>query len=206
MVAWHIFLPAAVLVAVIPGANQLLGLRNAAVRGARYALVGMLGRFAAFALLSVAVVSGLGAIMARSAVVFEVIRWAGVAYLIWLGIAMLRNPGAENADGDGDPGNRPGYDAARREFLTALTNPKAVLLFAAFIPQFAPSGGSTAVLLLLAAAYVAVEAVAALGYVVAGVVLGRASGVLRASPRRLDQAAGVGFLGFGAYLAVADRP
>ncbi|GAB3296980.1 LysE family transporter [Epidermidibacterium keratini] len=205
MIAWHVFLPAAVIVAVIPGANQLLGLRNAALHGVRYALVGMLGRFSAFVLLSVAVVSGLGAIMQRSVIVFEAIRWAGVAYLIWLGISMLRAPGTEPS-GEGAPGRSGMYAAARREFLTAITNPKAVLLFAAFLPQFTPRGGSTAVLLLLAAAYIAVEALAAVGYIVAGVVLGRASGALRASPRRLDQAAGVGFLGFGAYLALADRP
>lgn len=200
---WPEFLPAAFLMAVIPGANQVLGLRNATLFGVRYALIGIVGRFSAFAFLVFLTVVGLGTVMARSVVVFDVVRWVGVAYLVWLGISTLRQAG--RAAPRQEPRRVRLRDAARCEFVTALTNPKALLLFASFVPQFVPRGASATTLLLLAVAYIAVEAAVAAAYVAAGVVLGRRDGGLRVQPKRLDQAAGMGFLGFGGFLATAHR-
>ncbi|MFJ8955569.1 LysE family translocator [Streptomyces sp. NPDC102381] len=206
MIDWQVFLPAAVLMAMIPGANQLLGLRNAALIGARHALVGVAGRFTAFALLVALVVLGLGTVLAKSAVAFEILRWLGVAYLIWLGVTTLRNAGR----GDSGPAERTAavrsLTVARQEFLTALTNPKALLLFASFLPQFLPAAAPPATLIPLAAAYIAVEGAAALVYIAAGRCLSHADGRLRLPRRHLDRATGIGFLAFGGYLILARRP
>ncbi|UNS95237.1 LysE family translocator [Streptomyces tubbatahanensis] len=210
MIAWQLFLPAAFLLAMIPGANQLLGLRNAALAGARYALAGVAGRFAAFALLVTMVVSGLGTALARSALAFEVVRWLGVAYLLWLGVTALRNAGAgAGAGGRERAVSRPPARhavAVRQEFATALSNPKALLLFASFLPQFLPAGAAAHSLVPLAAAYIAVEGVAAVLYIAVGRALRQDGSRLRVPRRRLDQATGVGFLGFGGYLLFAHRP
>ncbi|WP_369200132.1 LysE family translocator [Streptomyces sp. PU-14G] len=204
MIAWHFFLPAAFLMAVIPGANQLLGLRNAALAGARYALVGVAGRFAAFALLVTLVVSGLGTVLAQSAVAFEVVRWLGVAYLMWLGVSALWKAGTGSRDAAGAVRVRYAV-AVRQEFVTALSNPKALLLFASFLPQFLPDGAAPSSLIPLAVAYVAVEGLAALVYIAAGRSL-RHERRMRVPRRRLDQATGIGFLGFGGYLLFTHRP
>lgn len=201
---WSVFLPAAFLMAMIPGANQVLGMRNAALYGMRSAVTGVAGRFAAFAILVLLVVVGLGAVLARSVVVFELIRWAGVAYLLWLGISTLRRAGHDATESASER-VRP-RDAARREFITALSNPKALLLFVSFLPQFLPRPPSGASLLLVAVAYVGVEAVAAVAYLSVGTALRRQGGRLRVSPKRLDQVAGISFLGFGGWLATTGRP
>jgi len=88
MVQWAVLLPASVLVAATPGANQLLALRNGVRSGTRTAVVASLGRFGAFALMVVAVAIGVGALLATSQAVFEALRWAGVA--IWCGWACER--------------------------------------------------------------------------------------------------------------------
>lgn len=205
MIAWHLFLPAALVMAMIPGANQLLGLINAALGGVRRALLGLVGRFSAFALLVAVAVMGLGAILSKSAIAFEVLRWLGVVYLLWLGISTLRKA-SQRHEGGLRSESVSGKAAFRQEFITALTNPKALLLFASFLPQFLAADAAPSYLIPLAAAYVAVEAVAALLYIGIGRSLRRDDEELRVPHRRLDQMAGIGFLGFSGSLALAHRP
>ncbi|MEU6767753.1 LysE family translocator [Streptomyces sp. NPDC046853] len=205
MIAWQLFLPAACAMALIPGANQLMGLRNAALGGVRRAVVGLAGRFLAFSLLVALVVMGLGAVLARSALAFELLRWLGVGYLLWLGLSTLWKA-SSNSTELAHPDNITGAVAFRQEFLTALTNPKALLLFASFLPQFLTPDAPPSRLVPLAAAYVAIEAVAAMLYIGMGRALRREDQQLRVPHRRLDQMAGLGFLGFGGYLAFVYRP
>lgn len=198
-ISWAAFLPAAALVSLVPGANQVLSLRHAALHGTADAAVALVGRFAAFAVLVAAVAAGLGTLLTRSAAVLDVVRWVGVAYLLWLGVHALLRP----SDGDVGVPTPSRAALARREFLTALTNPKAFLLFAAFLPQFvaAPAAGPAA-LAVLGCAYIGVEAVSALVYTALGARLG---GLRRVSVRALDRVAGVAFLGLAGWLALEDR-
>ena len=107
---------------------------------------------------------GLAALFAASSTAFTVVRWAGAAYLVWLGIQALRQP-AVPADG------QPLVPAAPRKlfrdgFVVALLNPKTTLFFAAFIPQFLHPAGSPAVqALTLSVLFVAIAAVTDCGYV-----------------------------------------
>lgn len=208
---WLAFVPAAVLASIVPGANQLLSLRNAVRQGTVHATVALLGRFSAFALLIAAVVLGFGTLLAESAIAFGVVKWAGVGYLSWLGASTLwraRRDGRP-VDGGGPVTEAPArgrWALTRQEFLVALTNPKALLLFAAFIPQFvATSTPSAAQLASLGFAYIAIEAVSALGYTVVG---GRLTH-LTISPRirrRVDQVCGSTFVVLAGYLGLAQRP
>lgn len=208
---WFAFVPAAVLASLVPGANQLLSLRNAMRQGTVDATVALLGRFSAFALLIGLVVLGFGTLLAESAVAFGIAKWIGVGYLCWLGISTLcrawrEGDPAGSGDRSAQPSVRGRWALTRQEFVVALTNPKALLLFAAFIPQFVatptPSGAQLA---LLGAAYIGIEAVAALVYTVVGGRLARLGFTSRIR-RRVDQICGVTFLGMAGYLGFDLRP
>ena len=148
-IEWQAFFPAALLVAATPGANQMLTLRNGLRYGLGSAVSASAGRFIAFALMVLAVAGGLGAVLTASALAFNIIKWCGVAYLVWLGgrtiISALRAGGeaiqerrgasVTSCSGYGCPAMRP-WMLARQEFMVAASNPKALILFTVFLPQF----------------------------------------------------------------------
>ncbi|NUP27848.1 MAG: LysE family translocator [Nocardia sp.] len=189
---WQPFLIAAPLIAFTPGANQLLSLRNAVQQGTVDALVAVAGRLSAFLLLVLATAVGLGELLVTSEPVFTVVKWCGVAYLLYLGGYMLyrsRAAGPPDAPGSPAPDSRPPRrtrrQLTRQEFVVALTNPKALLLFAALLPQFVDhaAGSVNAQLIALGVAYLAVEFVAATVYAGVGGTLN--SFDIRARTRRL---------------------
>ncbi|MCI3935465.1 LysE family translocator [Streptomyces sp. AN091965] len=216
-IQWASFFPAALLLAATPGANQLLALRNGLRHGPRPAVGALAGRFGAFALMVVAVATGLGAVLTGSAVAFNVIKWCGVVCLVWLGgrtlhTAVRRQRGAsptpyterEAAPAE-DGGGRTGRRLARQEFAVAASNPKALLLFAVFLPQFLGDGVEEAAvpLLLLGAAYIAVEFLCACGYAALGGRL-KSLGITQRTRRALDACTGAAMLGLAGWLA-AER-
>ncbi|WP_328584871.1 LysE family translocator [Streptomyces sp. NBC_00370] len=205
MIYWTDFFPSVVLISIIPGVSQLLGLGNAIRFGTSWALVGILARLAAFALLIGVVVLGLGAVLARSPNVLTIIKWSGIAYLVWIGVAALRSR-PENAsvvEDEADRTNR--WRVPRREFMVAITNPKALLLFAALLPQFTSSGrGAELRIALLGLAYMGVEAVVGSLYVGAGRILRRRLRSYKGSiARRVDQLSGICILLLAGALAVS---
>ncbi|MEU3544415.1 LysE family translocator [Streptomyces paromomycinus] len=226
-VSWAAFFPSALLLAATPGANQLLALRNGVRHGLRPALGASLGRFTAFTLMVIAVAAGLGAVLTRSAVAFNVIKWCGVVYLLWLGLQTLRTalraknnpePGPGNAGNAGNGQSEgpeeeqnthrraPGWRLARQEFIVAVTNPKALILFAVFLPQFLSRDAHrvTAPLLALGLAYIAVEFCCAWGYAALGGRLKKA-GIGSGTRRRLDLVTAVAMWGLAGWLATENR-
>ncbi|WP_413812420.1 LysE family translocator [Streptomyces sp. OE57] len=220
-IEWAAFFPSAILLAATPGANQLLILRNGLRHGPRPAISASIGRFAAFALMVVAVAAGLGAVLTASEVAFNAVKWCGVAYLLWLGgRTMLTAVRTDTARGRKAPGTRHApaeviredrgelawWRLARQEFIVAAANPKAVVLFAVFLPQFLADGaGDVAVpLLVLGAAYIGVEFCCACGYAALGGRL-RAMGLTQRIRRLLDALTGVAMLGLAGWLAVENR-
>lgn len=201
-----LFLPAAVLVAASPGANNLLAFANGGRQGFLPAVIALLGRCAAFALMIGMVVVGLGALLEASNVAFHVIKWAGVIYLAYLGMKMILNrdhPWADVADRNVMTGTA---SLARQEFIVAMTNPKAVLLFTAFVPQFVELGGSsfTVQLIILGVIYGAIEFIAAMGWALTGSIIRS----LKPSAKRLalmNQFTGVLMLGAAGMLATSRR-
>ncbi|MER8069112.1 LysE family translocator [Streptomyces sp. NPDC094034] len=209
---WPAFVLASLTISVIPGANQLLGLRNAYRRGPRAALLAVGGRLAAFAVMIVLVSAGLGTLLLQSERLFTAIKWTGVVYLLYLGVRILRSsrrvaPGAADDAMTGADSRAPGVWAlSREEFVVAGTNPKAVVLFAALLPQFVSGPGPlTAGLLTVGVAYLAVEFAVAIGYTVVGAQLRRASVSARVD-RVIQRATGVCLIGFAAYFATGRQP
>ncbi len=133
------FIPAALVVAASPGANNLLALRNGLRSGVRAAATALVGRFVAFAIMLTLVVAGLGTVLAQSQHLFELLKWLGVAYLLALGIWVIwqtrpsRWTWIETRPVSSVSGSS---RLVIQEFTTAAANPKALLLFTAFLPQF----------------------------------------------------------------------
>jgi threonine/homoserine/homoserine lactone efflux protein len=208
---WPAFLLASLTISVIPGANQLLGLRNAYRQGPRVALVAVGGRLAAFAVMVALVSAGLGTLLLQSERLFTAIKWTGVVYLLYLGVQTLRSswraaPTADDATTHVGPPAGGVWALGREEFVVAGTNPKAVLLFAALLPQFVSGPGPlTAGLLTVGVAYLAVEFAVAVGYAVAGAQLRRASVSARVD-RGIQRTTGVCLIGFAAYFATSRQP
>ena len=126
---------------VTPGPTVLLALANGSRVGLRRAGFGIAGAAVSDIVLISATALGLGAVLAASAFWFAVVKWAGVAYLAWLGLRMLRSSSSLNSKsqqvltiqrGDADSRCR----LFLKSFLVAVTNPKGYLFFAAFLPQF----------------------------------------------------------------------
>ena len=134
---WFAFAIASAVLLAIPGPTILLVISYALGHGrkAASATVGgvALGDFTAMT----ASMLGLGALLATSATLFTALKWIGAAYLIYLGIKLWRAPVAENgaADLPDAPKERPGRIFAHAYLVTAL-NPKSLIFFVAFLPQF----------------------------------------------------------------------
>lgn len=171
----------------------------------RSAVVGICGRLAAFVLLIVLVVAGLGSLVASSVGTLTVIKWAGIGYLAWLGVtALCRAWRAQEAMRT--PLGRDGVWAPiRNEFAVGISNPKAMLLFAALLPQFASDEGpnTAAQLGMLGTAYLAVEFVVGLAYIGVGAAIG-AIAITPRVHRWVDCGCGVCFLGLAGLLGVDE--
>lgn len=199
-----LFLPAAALVALSPGANNLLAMQHGMRFGVTEAVIALTGRLAAFAVMLALAVAGLAAVLTRSQTMFEFVKWAGVAYLAYLGVRCFV---ARPATGDDEAAPTVAGRAvrARREFVTVAANPKALLLFTAFLPQFVDPGAPVAgQLLVLGPLYIALELAAATGWAYAGHRLMLAD-LQHRSRRRLEQAFGGIFLGLAGLLATTRR-
>lgn len=221
MLTWAqlaVFTPAAVAVAASPGANNLLAFRNGLRSGFRSAVLALIGRFVAFVIMLGLVVAGLGAVLQTSQLAFEILRIVGAAFMVGLGIWIIWSARAKPSNADEDASNEaaPATKSEHRssprklavqEFVTAAANPKALLLFTAFLPPFVDTASNAAPaglqLVLLGALYIACEAATALIWAGSGRFLA-ARGVKNRTLRRLDQASGGALVAFGGGLAVSD--
>ncbi|AXK66681.1 LysE family translocator [Burkholderia sp. IDO3] len=132
-------------VTVTPGPTMLLALNNGATRGMRIAAYGIAGAALSDLILIGAVGCGLGAIMQASEHLFVMLKWAGAVYLLYLAWALWHAPATmPSADVAQADGARDGRSAFKRSLLVALSNPKGLLFFSAFLPQFIQPEASVA--------------------------------------------------------------
>ena len=132
---WLIYLLAATGLSLSPGPNGLLALTHGALHGRTKALYTIFGGALGFVIVIALSMFGIGALLQSSLVWLTVLKWLGGAYLVWLGIQVWRAPpiGLELSVSAAPRG---GASLFRQGALAALTNPKALLFFAAFLPQF----------------------------------------------------------------------
>jgi homoserine/homoserine lactone efflux protein len=202
-----LYMIASVVLAITPGPTMLLAMSNGIAGGMRPAVWGIVGASLGAAILIVVVALGLGSLLAASEWLFNAIRVAGVAYLVWLGIKMWRSQPIDiRAALAASPVDAlSSRDAFLRSLTVALSNPKTLLFFAAFLPQFvdtaAPQGPQYAV---LGAIFIGIDTCVMLGYATAGTQAVR--WLSRRSLRLLNRGCAVGMWLLAATLAVWRRP
>jgi threonine/homoserine/homoserine lactone efflux protein len=191
---------AAVLVA-IPGPAVLLVLKSAMLRGRGSAMVTASGVLAADIIWATASIVGLTALLVSSQLAFDAVRVVGAAYLIYLGLRLLRTPdfdpaGQRQASGRSEPVSR--RRAFTEGFLNDVSNPKTVLVYASVIPQFLTASSTPADAFVLGVVFALLGFVSLLGY---GLVFSAATGFLRIGRQTRNLLRGSGgilvFLGAG---------
>jgi threonine/homoserine/homoserine lactone efflux protein len=196
-----LFFAAALVLAVTPGPGIFYVLARSLAGGRREGVLSSLGTFVGGLFHVFAAALGVSALLAASAVAFHTVKYAGAAYLVWLGVRMIRTRDAELAIAT----RAPARNAFRQGILTEALNPKTALFFLSFIPQFISAHGYVfAQFVILGVISVVLNTTADLLVVLAAAPLEQR---LKHNPllrRRQRVASGVGMIGLGAYLALAD--
>jgi threonine/homoserine/homoserine lactone efflux protein len=197
------YLAAATLLTITPGLDTAIVLRTAAVEGPKRAAMAALGVICGCLAWGAAVALGLGVLLSASSAAYTALKWAGAAYLAWLGINLILKPRSRfdmAARGAASDGNW-----WLRGFLTNLLNPKVGVFYVSFLPQFVPAHVATGPFIFLLAAVHAVLGALWFAALIAATSplkrwLERASVV-----RWLDRLSGAVFVGFGLRLALDRR-
>ena len=212
-----LFILAGLLLNLTPGPDVLYIVTQALRAGARAGLVAALGIAAGCFVHIFAAAVGVSALMAASATAFAVLKWAGVAYLVYVGLRMLRARAPAPQDAPAMDSGAPGPDAARagalkriffQGFWTNVLNPKVALFFLAFVPQFiAPGAAHKPLAFLLLGLLFNLNALAVnAGWALAASWMARRMASVQRAMHRLERAAGLVFIGFGLRLAWSEPP
>ena len=132
---WLAFLVASILFIQVPGPSLLFTIGRALTVGRREALLSVVGNGMGVTMQVLLVAVGLGAVVAASATAYGLIKVAGAAYVIWLGIQAIRHRGEARQALEAETAAAQGH-ALRIGFVVGVTNPKTILFFVAFLPQF----------------------------------------------------------------------
>lgn len=197
---WHLFsafLAITVLLFLTPGPIVTLIVATGARQGTRAALLAVAGASAGNAVLLALIAIGLGWILETSAEVFDYLRWIGAAYLVWLGIQAWRHAGES-----GTAIAPAAHVHAWRGFVVAMTNPKSIAFFTAFLPQFLdPTLPVERQLLVMCVCAVTLGSVLDAGWAVAAG-LGRAFFIKPRHNKLLGRVSGLVLIGGGVWLSL----
>ncbi|WP_028470701.1 LysE family translocator [Neptunomonas japonica] len=165
-----LFVPACFALNLTPGPNNLLAMSNAKKYGLQTACMAGIGRLIAFTIMITLAASGLASILYASELLFLIIKVFGAGYLFWLAYQLWVAAPSEEVINSGLGMSVIGL--ARQEFLLAMGNPKAILIFTAFLPQFVnPSQPIGFQFFVLGAVFLLLEWLAIAGYACFGVYL-----------------------------------
>jgi homoserine/homoserine lactone efflux protein len=194
------FLLITLVLMLIPGPIVTLVVATSARQGLRAGLVTVAGTSCGSAAVLTVIALGLSWILGHALVWFEMLRWVGAAYLVWLGIQAWRGAGR------GEPAPPDDRIHFGRGFLVALSNPKTIAFFTAFLPQFVDPGLPAArQLAVMCAVSVLLASVTDSGWaILAG--LGRAWFMKPARNTLLGRLSGLTLIGGGIWLSLARRP
>lgn len=202
---WLVYLVAAIGLSLTPGPNGLLALTHGMRFGLRRSVATLLGGVAGFLVLIAVSMIGLGALLAASEQAFTIAKWVGAAYLVYLGIKTWRAPvvgGGATADAR-TAEQEPAYALFSQGFLVATSNPKALIFFAAFLPQFmVPGVGWLVQFVILGGTFALVEFIYEMALAGAA---HRVAPWLHRHGRLVNRAAGTTFVGIGGVLATVNR-
>jgi threonine/homoserine/homoserine lactone efflux protein len=201
---WHLFsafLVITVLLFLTPGPIVTLVVTTGARSGTRAALATVAGATTGNAAMLVCIAFGLSWILKSSAEIFDVLRFVGAAYLIWLGIQAWRHAGVQSQAPP--PG---GHVHVSRGFIVAITNPKSIAFFTAFLPQFIDAGLPAGhQLVVMCVTSVILGGVLDCGWAMAAG-LGRAWFLKPQHNRLLGRISGAVLVGGGIWLSLVRRP
>ena len=195
------FTLAAALLTVTPGLDTALVLRTAAAEGSRRALAAGLGICLGCLVWGAVVALGLGMLLAASELAYALLKWAGAAYLLWLGLQLILSNREEIGPAGIEAGGATSLAWFSRGLLTNLLNPKVGIFYVSFLPQFVPEGANVPATTLILTAIHASLGLAWFALLIA------ATRPLAAALRRprvirtLDRLTGGLFILFGARLA-----
>ena len=192
------YIAACFLIAVVPGPTVTVIVANSLAHGTRAGLLNVAGTQLGLGLMMAILVVGLSSVIAAMGWLFDWLRWAGAAYLVWIGWKLLRSPEALHEE---SVNSIPRGGFLLQGFLVLMANPKALLWFGAFIPQFIdPRGNYVAQIIALGLTAMAIALVTDGGY---AVLTGRAGALLsRKRIRLVSRLSGTCLIGGGIWLAL----
>jgi threonine/homoserine/homoserine lactone efflux protein len=201
-----LFVAATMALLIVPGPAVVYIITRTVTQGRTAGLLSVLGIHVGSIVYVVLTAFGMSALLHASSTAFEIVKWLGVAYLVWLGIQKLR----ELRGDDGTVAEPPPMSKARifgQGVLVNVLNPKTLVFFVAFLPQFvAPGHGSTvSQLLFFGIGFIVLGIISDGSYaLLASVLSGKLRGTAKAR-RRLDMSSGVIYIILGAIAATVSQ-
>ncbi len=207
---WLAFLVASILFIQVPGPSLLFTIGRALTVGRRDALLSVVGNGLGLVVQVLLVAVGLGAVVAASATAYTVLKLAGAAYVVWLGVQAIRHRSdarAALADATHQLVRRTSaWSSLRTGLVVGATNPKTIVFFVAFMPQFTNEGaGNTGLQVAVLGLVFGVMAICS--DTVWALAAGKARDWFAREPRRLDRlgaTGGVMMIGLGATMAATE--
>lgn len=198
---WVSLLVACVVISLTPGAGAINTMSNSLAEGWRRSIWGIIGQQLALVVYIVVVAAGVGLLVSKFPVIFDVVRYVGAAYLAYLGVRMIlaKTDAADEADSEVyTPRHESAWAMLRRGFWVNILNPKAIVFFLAFMPQFVrPDQPQLPQYLIVSVTMIVID-VAVMWFVFAG-----AAGSFRRLTRTAKGRRGINYT-FGAlFIAVA---
>ncbi len=192
------YLLACVVIIIVPGPTVTLIIANSLSHGVRAGLLNVAGTQLGIAFMIALVGFGLASLIEALGWWFEVVRLAGAAYLIWLGVKLIRSTGTLG-DRHAAPAPRGGFFL--QGFLVAISNPKTLVFFGAFLPQFIdPAGDYFQQVLIMGATAITVAAISDGLYAI--LIGGAGHRISRRQVKWLSRASGGVLIGGGVWLAL----
>ncbi|USD41020.1 homoserine/homoserine lactone efflux protein [Vibrio sp. SCSIO 43135] len=198
---WLAYVVTAIVFSLAPGSGTVNSISNGLSYGTRKSLAAIVGLQIGLAFHIILVGAGIGALVAKSALAFSIIKWVGAAYLVWLGIQKWRDTSSLTTQADGT--ELSAWSMMNKAVLINLTNPKSIVFLVALFPQFIdPAKDQLTQLAVLGVTTVAIDSIVMLGYTSLAAQMGRFIRSERIM-MKINKVFGSMFMGCGALLAAA---
>ncbi|MCW8334980.1 homoserine/homoserine lactone efflux protein [Vibrio paucivorans] len=198
---WLAYVVTAIVFSLAPGSGTVNSISNGLSYGTRKSLAAIVGLQIGLAFHIILVGAGIGALVAKSALAFSIIKWVGAAYLVWLGIQKWRDRSSLTTQADST--ELSAWSMMNKAVLINLTNPKSIVFLVALFPQFIdPAKDQLTQLAVLGVTTVAIDSIVMLGYTSLAAQMGRFIRSERIM-MKINKVFGSMFMGCGALLAAA---